>query len=229
MTNLVQEDTTGGFLPRFLLMKLEGGEKIIPIPRKPDPRLMHELAVQLRYIDSIRGEVTLSKEVEIMYECWYRKALKRFLGQANPALARPFFNRLRVQVLKLAVVHEVAESGTLTVTVKSMEKAIATASKIEETIFTLLPTGMNREGAELSKIEQRIKEGKIDGLSQTILTRAFQSTPKTERTQRIQTLCQGGAVVPFRRETGGRLATFYVHADYAEEHSTKFPSDQRGG
>src|SRR5271169_6227117 len=118
------------------------------------------------------------------YECWYRKTLQRFLTQPNPSLARPFFNRLRIQVLKLAVIHEVAESRTLNVSVKSMEKAIATAAKIEETIFTLLPTGMNREGAELLKIEQRIKEGRVDGVSQTVVTRAFQYTAKTERTQR---------------------------------------------
>ena len=227
MTNLVQEDTTGGFLPRFLLMKLSGIEKVIPTPRETDPRLLHELAVELQFIDTLTGTVVLSKEVRVVYERWYRKARERFLAQPNPALARPFFNRLRNQVLKLALIHEVAESKTLNISVKSMEKAIETAAKIEETIFALLPTGMNREGAELMKVEHRIKEGGVDGISQTVLTRAFQSTPKTERTQRIQTLCQGGAVVAFRRETGGRLATIYVHADCAEEHSKKFPGDQR--
>jgi hypothetical protein len=228
MINLVQEDTTGGFLPRFVLMKLKGIEKVIPTPRETDPRLMHDLALQLQFIDTLTGTVVLSKEVRIVYERWYRKTRERFLAQPNPALARPFFNRLRNQVLKLAVIHEVAESKTLNISVESMEKAIETAAKIEETIFALLPTGMNREGAELMKIEQQIKEGRVDGVSQTVLTRAFQSTPKSERTQRIQTLCQGGAVVAFRRETGGRAATIYVHADYAEEHSIKFPGDQRG-
>ena len=227
MTNLMQEDTTGGFLPRFLLLRLEGGERIVPTPRKTDPRLMYELADDLTYINTIRGEVTLSKEVTVVYERWYRKALQRFLAQANPSLARPFFNRLRIQVLKLAVIHEVAESYTLNVSVESMEKAISTAAKIEETIFALLPTGMNREGAELMKMERRIREGEIDGVSQSVLTRAFQSTLKTERTQRIQTLCQGGAVVAFRRNTGGRAAIIYVHADFADEHATKFPGDER--
>ena len=228
MTNLVQEDTTGGFLPRFLLMKLDGIEKDVPTPRATDPRLKDELADQLRYFDSIRGSANLSKEARIRYDRWYRETKRRFLAQPNPALARPFFNRLRNQVLKLAVIHEIAETQALEISVASLEKAIATAAKIEETIFTLLPTGMNREGAELLKIEQRIKEGKIDGVSQTVVTRAFQSTPKSERTQRIQTLCQGGAIVAFRRETGGRAATFYVHADYAEEHEAKFPGDKRG-
>jgi hypothetical protein len=228
MTNLVQEDTTGGFLPRFLLLKMDGLEKDVPIPRETDPRLKHELVEQLQHINTIRGAVVLSKEVRIMYDRWYRETKKRFLAQPNSALARPFFNRLRNQVLKLAVIHEVAETQTLEVSVKSMEKAIATAAKIAEAVFALLPTGMTREGAELMKVEQRIKEGKVDGVSQSVLTRAFQSTPKTERTQRLQTLCQGGAVVSFRRETNGRHAVFYVHKDYAEEHKVKFPSDQQG-
>ena len=226
MTNLVQEDTTGGFLPRFLLLKLDGREKIIPVPRETDPRLMYELAELLRHVDTLRGTVKMSNEVLARYERWYRKARERFLAQPNPGLARPFFNRLRNQVLKLAVIHEVAESQTLNISVESMEKAIKTAESIEEAIFALLPTGMTREGAELLKIEQRIKEGKADGVAQSVLTRAFQSTPRSERTQRIQTLCQGGAVVSFRRETGGRTAVVYVHKEYADDHRTKYPDDQ---
>jgi hypothetical protein len=45
MTNLVQEDTTGGFLPRFLLIKLDSIEKDVPIPRNTDPRLKYERVV----------------------------------------------------------------------------------------------------------------------------------------------------------------------------------------
>jgi len=227
MTNLVQEDTTGGFLPRFLLLKLDGMEKDIPEPRETDLRLKHELVEQLKYVNTyVRGVVTLSKDVRIRYDRWYRETKKRFLAQPNSSLARVFFNRLRNQVLKLAVIHEVAETGTLQVSVASLEKAIATAAKMEEAIFGLLPTGMNREGAELMKIEQRIKEGKVDGVLKSTLTRAFQSTPWRERSQRIQTLCQGGAVVMFQRETNGRTASVYVHKDYAEEHKAKFPDDK---
>jgi len=226
MTNLVQEDTTGGFLPRLVLLKLNGMEKDVPEPREIDLRLQSELIFQLQHINSIRGTVLFSKPVREMYDEWYRKAKKRFLAQSNPALARPFFNRLRNQVLKFAVIHEVAETQTLEVSVSSMEKAIATAAKIEEVIFALLPTGMNREGAELQKIEQRIKEGKVDGVSKTVLTRAFQSMVWRERNQRIVTLCQGGAVVQFQRETGSRTAYVYVHKDYAEEHKVKFPNDK---
>ena len=226
MSNLVQEDTTGGFLPRFLLLKLDGREKIVPVPRETDPRLMYELAELLRHVNTLRGTVKMSKDVLARYERWYRKARERFLAQPNPGLARPFFNRLRNQVLKLAVIHEVAESQTLNISVESMEKAIKTAESIEEAIFALLPTGMTREGAELLKIEQRIKEGKADGVAQSVLTRAFQSTPRSERTQRIQTLCQGGAVVSFRRETGGRTAVVYVYKEYADDHRAKYPDDQ---
>ncbi|PWT91838.1 MAG: hypothetical protein C5B55_07430 [Blastocatellia bacterium] len=43
IANLVQEDTTGGFLPRFLLLKLEGNGRIIPIPKRTDPRVRAEL------------------------------------------------------------------------------------------------------------------------------------------------------------------------------------------
>jgi hypothetical protein len=226
MTNLVQEDTTGGFLPRFVLMKLDGLEKDIPIPRMTDPRLMDEIAGQLRYINSISGSVILPKDVRVIYERWYRDTKKRFKEQPNSTLAMPFFNRLRAHALKLAVIHEVAETQTLEVSVASMEKAIETAAKIEQAIFSLLPTGMTHEGAELGKIEKRIKEGKADGVTLSTLTRAFQSTPKWERTQRIETLCQGGTVVVFRKQTTGRAASLYVHKDYAEEHRQRFPNDK---
>ncbi|PWT91839.1 MAG: hypothetical protein C5B55_07435 [Blastocatellia bacterium] len=179
----------------------------------------------MREINSLQGSVKLSKDVQAEYEDWYLKAHHRFMSQANPALAKPFFNRLRNQVLKLAVIHEVAQSRSLNVTVDSMRKAIATAAKVEETILGLLPTGMTREGAELLKIEQLIKQAGVEGLSLTTLTRTLQSTPTTERKQRVLTLCDGGVVVRFTRKTGGRNAVIYVYKDYAEEHKKNHPND----
>lgn len=223
--NLVQEDTTGGFLPRFLLLKLDRKGRIVPIPKRTNPRLRAELVELLKVVKTLKGEVIFSEEVKALYIDWYYKTYHRFMAQENPALAKPFFNRLRSQVVKLAVIHEVAESQSLNVTVESMKKAIETAAKIEETIFTLLPTAMTREGAELLKIEQLIQKAGVEGVKLTTLTRAFQSTPTPERKQRIQTLCDGGAVFRFRRGTTGRAAVIHVYKDYVEEHKTKYPHD----
>ncbi len=155
LKNLVQEDTTGGFLPRFLLLKLSSEGRIVPIPRQTNPRLRADLVELLKLINTLTGEVVFSEEVNALYTKWYYQARDRFMEQDNPALAMPFFNRLRNQVLKLAVIHEVAETQTLDVSVASMKKAIETASMVEKTIFALIPTGMSAGGSNW----QRLKSG----------------------------------------------------------------------
>jgi len=224
--SLAQEDTTGGFLPRWLILRLDGAEKVVPIPKAPDRQLEKKLAEQLAEIAKVKGTVRLSRKVERMYEEWYRATRQRFLDQPNSALALPFFNRLRVEVLKLAVIHEVAESGTLNVSPAAMERAFETAAKVEATVFELLPTGMNAEGAATAKIADRIKLAGLAGMTKTAFTDAFKSMEYRERARRIATLRDAATIAVFTRETGGRPPLIYVHKDFIEQHKAQFPNDK---
>ena len=101
------------------------------------------------------------------------------------------------------------------------------AKRLEETIFSLLGTGMNREGFALSKMEDRVKHAGADGLPLSELTKAFQHDHKSMREQRLQTLIGGEAVVAFQRQTPGRPAVILVHSSSVDEYKLRHPGERR--
>jgi len=223
VNNLEQDDSTGGFVPRWIIVRLEDPKTLIPIPRATDKSLVAPLAEHLKQVRLLKGSVDISG-VEAMYGQWYRDAHQRFSQQANRALAGPFFNRLRGQVLKLAVVFEVSRSLSLKVSPEAMTRALDFARRMERTIFDhLLPTGMCREGSELDRMEARIKSAESYGLLASELTRAFQQIDKRVRDSRIETLIEGAVVHRFERATAGRKAKVLVHSQwlvaYRKRHS----------
>jgi len=74
------------------------------------------------------------------------------------------------------VIYEVSRSLSLRPTEASWIRAERAAKRLEETIFSLLGTGMNKEGFALSKMEERIKLAGPDGLPLSELTKAFHTT-----------------------------------------------------
>jgi len=135
---LEQEDTTGGFVPRWMIVSVEDSGKVLPLPRATNDDLIPALAEKLKAISALQGEANL-QPVNPTYDKWYRQAHDRFRAQPNPGLAMPFFNRLRANVLKLAVIFEVSQSQSLTVSEGAMQRAIDAAQAIEQTIFEILP------------------------------------------------------------------------------------------
>jgi hypothetical protein len=104
----------------------------------------------------------------------------------------------------------------LKVTPESWNKAVVMARKLENTIFKLLDTGMNATGYALQKMENRIRQAGKGGISQSDLTRAFQSEPLQERERQLKTLLDAGTVIRTFMDTPGRRATVYTHQDHAD-------------
>jgi hypothetical protein len=216
--NLQQPDTMGGFIPRWLLVRLSGSRRLLPKPMPLDQSKVAGLAAQLKTISTLTGNADMSA-VEEQYGRWYHAAHARFESQPNKALAVPFFNRLRGMVLKLAVIFEVSQSCTLVVSERAMERAIKAAESIERMIFEILPTGMTREGSEVKKMEQVIRDAGAQGISQSALTYAFKHWQLKTRKDRLETLKESGTVRTFPRTTAGRAATDLVHIDFVEEYA----------
>jgi hypothetical protein len=225
LANLDREDSTGGFLPRWFVVKVGSPSKVISKPRKPDPALVKPLADFLERASKLCGVADLSR-VEDLYDSWYQAANARFKQQVNDALGGPFFNRLRALVLKLAVIFEISSSCTLSVSPEAMTRAIDRAADIERTIFELLPTGMTREGFAVDRIEQKVRGAGVAGISLSDLTRAFQDGSKhRDRQDRIKSLLQSGRMASFKRTTSGRPSQIFVHSDFAAQHVKEFPND----
>lgn len=211
--NLAEEDSAGGFLARWLIMRAEGERRDVPIPRAPDAMAISPLAGRLKQIGQLEGEADL-RDILPLYEQWYTEAKRRFESQSNPALAGAYFNRHRGHVLKLAVIFEASQSGTLKVSVAAWKRAVKFAEQIEQSIFALLPTGMSAAGYDVQKVENRIRRAGPTGISQNDLTRAFQSMNPKEREQRLKTLIEAGRIYSGVESSGGRPKTWYRHADF---------------
>ena len=216
INNLDQADTLGGFIPRWLPKQVGKSDRVIPKPIAPNPELLPHLAAQLASIAKLQGTADLS-DVEKQYSAWYEEAKARFASQPNLALAEPFFNRLRVELLKLALIFEVSQSGGLQVGDKAFRQAVAIAAEAEDTIFKLLPSGMTREGTEVERMAEKIHNAGAEGITQSELTRAFQHIKSWERDERLHRLVDAGRIHRVQRSTGGRSETRYIHTDFHKE------------
>jgi hypothetical protein len=215
--NLAEQDSAGGFLPRWLIMQASGNRRDVPIPEAPNASLLAPMADRLKQIGQLTGPADLS-EIVGPYEQWYIQTKRRFEAQSNPNLALAYFHRHRGHVLKLAVIFEASQSGTHTVSLAAWKRSIGFAARVEQCIFQLLPTGMSAVGFDLQRIEERVREGGRSGMTQNKLTRCFQSMPKRERNDNIQTLIDAGAIIRIddspTNGKGGRPKTVYFHSQF---------------
>jgi hypothetical protein len=184
---------------------------------KPDSALVRPLSQKLNVIADLGGEADMS-EIYDDYTEWYTTTKTRFLAHPNSALSRPFFNRHRIHILKMAVVFEASESGTLIVSQRAWVRAVEFMHRAEQVIFDLLPTGMNAQGFLLQRFEEKIKQAGSEGISRNDLTRTFQSIRLKDREECLATLEQAerieGRQMERTSDRGGRPRTVYVHADY---------------
>lgn len=225
--NLDMEDSAGGFVPRWVLVRANEPRRYIPTPVMPDAAKGEGLVKELRGITDLDGEADLT-EILPLYEEWYEPTARRFDAQANRSLAGAYFNRHRAHVLKLAVIFEAATSRTLKVSEPSWYHAVTTAKALEETIFSLLGTGMSGYGYQLQKAEEYLRAGGADGVPLSAFTRTFQhSTPK-DRELWLKTLEQADAITCFNRKTGGRTAVIYVHRDFLKGQEQEVPAAKVG-
>lgn len=217
-TNLSKNDSTGGFVPRWVIVDAPG-ERVIPIPSKPDSSKIPTLAADLRAIASLQGPVEffdgfLDKEAGD-YSKWYTATRRRFV-EASPDMGLVFFNRHRVHVLKLAAIYEASMSHTLKVSPEAWERAARKAAEIRTTLFRLLKTGMTGPGYTLEQMENAVLKAGEGGLPLSDFTSMFKHVP--QRKQFLETLEATGAVVLVQRNsTGGRRPTFLIHRKFLKE------------
>ena len=217
-----QEDSAGGFLPRWMLVQLPDSDRDVPIPPKVDSDRESWLAFFLEIASIVEGPADLTN-VLAAYGQWYGETKRRFAAQPNRALATAYFNRHRIHVLKLAVICEVSADASLRVSQASWERAVRMAKQLEDTIFALLPTGMSTMGYSMSRMEQKVLGGGPDGVTRSEFTRAFQELDQFDRRKRLTTLIEAGRVHPFRRNTPGRPGLHLVHVDHLEEYRRDHP------
>jgi hypothetical protein len=211
---LETDDTTGGFIPRWIIMRADGPHRTVPIPRELDAQLGEVLVGDLQRIAALTGEADLG-DIIGEYAAWYHAAQERFLSHQNRELASAFWNRHRMHILKLAVVYEAASSFSLQVSRRSWDQAVATARHLEDVIFSMLDTGMNRQGHELDTVEKWFREGGAAGRTRSEFTLKYRNGNPVVRDGWLKTMQDSGTIVPVERKTGGRTADVFYHRDFA--------------
>jgi hypothetical protein len=156
---------------------------------------------------------------------WYSETKRRFRTQPNQSLARAYFNRHRGHILKLAVIFEASQSATLKLSVAAWERAVQFAEQVELCVFKMLPTGMNREGSEIEKMAESIRNTRAAGMLHSKLTLAYKHWRQRDRQERLRTLTDSRTVRCFLRQTKGRTAKVYVHPDYIAAYKKKHRRD----
>lgn len=222
-TNSMQdEDTNVGFIPRWTIVNLPESGRSIPKPQKRNPKPERFLVEFLQEASKLSGVACLSPAAEKLYNEWYHPTKARMKG----SIEEPFFNRLRVQVLKLAVLAEVSKSLSLTVSPEAMKKALRLTESQERNLNGLFERGLTKTGGEIGRIVDFIKEAGVEGRSRSEVAKKFQYL--NDRNKHLATLIEGETVVRFWRETKGRPAERFVHQNFVEEHKRKFPEDKEG-
>lgn len=221
-SNLEVDDTIVGFIPCWTIVNLPESGRSIPKPQKPHSGPERFFAEFLQEASRLSGPADFS-QVEKRYAEWYHRTKPRMKGP----LEEPFFNRLRVQVLKFAVLAEVSKTLSIQVSPWAMERALELAGILERNLKGLFERGLSKTAGEISRIEDFIKSGGANGYPRSVVTRKFQDIAD-ELPRRLAQLCESEKVTKFWRPTKGRTSEILVHQSLAEEHRQQFPEDNEG-
>jgi hypothetical protein len=130
-----------------------------------------------------------------------------------------------MHILKLAVIYEVSSCFSLKVSRGSWARAVEFARHLEETIFSLLDTGMSGSGYTLGQMGEKVRAAGAEGLPLSAFTRAFQNVETKPRNEALNTLVLTETIFAFKRKTNGRNGAFLVHSDHVENYRSLHPDD----
>ncbi len=219
-------DSTGGFLPRWMFVRVPDENRSLSRTLSPDSRLESPLIEALREIRELKGEADLTA-IDAQYDFWYHSTRARFKAHPNRDLADAYWHRHRIHVQQLAVIFQVSMSRTLQVTPEAWTRAVAAGAELERTIFEFLNTGVSTEGHTRQKMEQAIQRAGADGLIRSEWTIAFQGLHPQKRNEALFTIIDSAKVVAFSRKGKTKPTTVYVHADFVDAYESRHPEDQR--
>ena len=135
-----EKDIRGGFLPRFIFFIGEKSDRRISLPvDNPDRTLRFKVISKLGALKNIKGKIDLS-EIKAEYDTWYNAHWDELAEQNNADILAPFYSRLAIYCLKLAVLYHFSESTSLVLSKESLSKACHLVNYLKYKIAELLDT-----------------------------------------------------------------------------------------
>jgi len=122
--NMSQDQSEGGFWPRFLFWPARDRKPLMEVPPEPDDFKKNTLVYQLKELESTAGKVILSDPAEALFRAWCRKSDKSAMGHAlGPSFVK-YLSRMQSYAIKIAMLFEVSEAKSLDISEVAMQKAL---------------------------------------------------------------------------------------------------------
>ena len=205
LDKLHENDMRGGFLARFTFWPAFYKRRFLAIPPEPDAQKRGELLRHLNSIRKLEGPLVLPTSVRDQYHIWLQEHERQLEALPRAGQLGPFWSRMGITTLKLALVLHVGTAGTLLMDDAALTSAIgltdflkAALGKLFEEEIAFTP-GMKDRQKVLRLITNR------PGISYRDLLRASSLTKKQLEPALETLLCEGTV----RREKDGCL---YVSA-----------------
>ncbi len=130
-------DMRGGFLARFTFWPAFTKGEFLAVPPAPDSTLGKRLLQRLAAIRALEGPVSLEAAAETHYTRWVEMHERELNNSLNVADLSPFWSRLSITTLKLAVLLEMSHRVDLRVSVDAVRQAITITEFLKSSLRVL--------------------------------------------------------------------------------------------
>ena len=167
-------DIRGGFLARFIYLPAYSKSRSVAIPPEPDPARQRTLVSDLQALRAEQGAIELGPGVREGYERWIGDYETEMVKSEQVELLSPFWTRLSVITLKLAMLMQVARDGSLLVTRDTLDRAIRLTQVFKVALDRLFTEDLafTRDMQNRQKVLRLIKRRGATGIAERDLLRS---------------------------------------------------------
>jgi hypothetical protein len=173
LEKLKSGDVRGGFLARFTYWPAFEKTRFIAVPPEPDRVLMVKVLTGLNRVRGIHGAVELAPAEKAEYSRWVESHERELNKSTHLSELSPFWSRLSVTALKLAMLLQVSSNSDLVISREALASALSLTDFLKASLrhlfaeeFAFTPQMQNRQ-----KILRLVRKSP-DGISRRDLMRA---------------------------------------------------------
>jgi hypothetical protein len=142
LEKLKESDIRGGFLARFTFWPAFYKRGFLAIPPEPDARIGNELIRHLNDVRRVAGALTLPPSVRERYAAWLEHHERQLDSLPRSGQLGPFWARLSIITLKMALILHVARTMTLEMDEAALNSAIGLTEFLKAALAQLFEEEM---------------------------------------------------------------------------------------
>ncbi len=124
LEKLKSGDIRGGFLARFTYWPAFEKARFLAIPPEPDRTALTRLLSGLSSLRTVKGPMEIGGPQRARYTAWVEQHERELHGSAHIGELSPFWSRLSVTALKIAMLLQLAHDARLVVSPEALESAL---------------------------------------------------------------------------------------------------------